>query len=351
MPNPFKNIQGETGWRAPSNIALVKYWGKYGNQLPRNASLSFTLTNAFTETTVKYVSKAHDEKNIDLKFYFEGKENEKFEKKIQAFLESIVHYFPFLPHFDLEIHSHNSFPHSTGIASSASSMAALALCLTDIENALDGGMFPLQFFEKASTIARLGSGSACRSIFPYAAEWGKHPLLPLSSDEYAVPFELAPVFQSFKDAILIVSSEEKSVSSRAGHALMEDNPFAESRYRQAMDNLDSMKKCLKTGDVKAFGEIVETEALTLHALMMCSTPSYMLMLPNTLKIIDLIKSYRLKKDVPLYYTLDAGPNVHLLYPASHANEVEIFIREELLKYCEHERILYDEVGKGPVKIS
>jgi diphosphomevalonate decarboxylase len=75
------------------------------------------------------------------------------------------------------------------------------------------------------------------------------------------------------------------------------------------------------------------------------------MLPNTLKIIDLIKSYRLKKDVPLYYTLDAGPNVHLLYPASHANEVEIFIREELLKFCEHEKVLYDEVGKGPVKIS
>ena len=72
MSNPFKNIQGETAWRAPSNIALVKYWGKYGNQLPRNASISFTLNNAFTETSVKYVAKTDGSKNIDLKFLFEG---------------------------------------------------------------------------------------------------------------------------------------------------------------------------------------------------------------------------------------------------------------------------------------
>jgi diphosphomevalonate decarboxylase len=77
MSNPFKNIQGETAWRAPSNIALVKYWGKYGNQLPRNASISFTLNNAFTETSVKYVAKTDGSKNIDLKFLFEGQENRK----------------------------------------------------------------------------------------------------------------------------------------------------------------------------------------------------------------------------------------------------------------------------------
>ena len=72
MSNPFKNIQGETAWKAPSNIALVKYWGKYGNQLPRNASISFTLNNAFTETSVKYIAKTDGSKNIDLKFLFEG---------------------------------------------------------------------------------------------------------------------------------------------------------------------------------------------------------------------------------------------------------------------------------------
>lgn len=352
MSNPFKNIQGETAWKAPSNIALVKYWGKYGNQLPRNASISFTLNNAYTETSVKYRAKETASTSIDLKFLFEGKENPKFADKIQKFLESIVPHFPFLPHFSLEINSSNSFPHSTGIASSASSMAALALCLTQIENDLDGGLFPAAFFEKASMIARLGSGSACRSVFPYLSVWGKHNAISFSSNEHGIPYHEAvhPVFKTFKDAILIVSSDEKSVSSRAGHALMEGNPFAEARYRQAETHLSDLMGCLKDGNLEKFGEIVENEALTLHALMMCSTPSYMLMLPNTLKIIDLIKNYRSEKGVPLYYTLDAGPNVHLLYPEEKAAAVETFIRESLLEYCEHGKVIYDQVGKGPVKL-
>lgn len=349
--NPFKNTQGEVAWRSPSNIALIKYWGKYGNQLPQNASISFTLNNAYSEMSVKYVPKTIADKKIDLKFYFEEKENPKFEAKIQTFLESIIIYFPFLSHFSLEIHSHNSFPHSTGIASSASSMSALALCLVDIENALDGGLRPNEFFEKASMIARLGSGSACRSVFPYLAVWGKHPQIPLSSNDYAVPYfqDVHPVFKTYKDAILIISSDEKSVSSRAGHALMEGNPYAESRYKQAETNLTNLISAMKAGNLEKFGEIVENEALTLHALMMCSNPSFILIKPNTLKIIDLIKTYRAEKGVPLYYTLDAGPNLHLLYPSENAKEVETFIQQELLKYCENGNVIYDEVGKGATK--
>ncbi len=352
MSNPFKNIQGEVGWRSPSNIALIKYWGKYGNQLPRNASISFTLSNAFSETTVLYKAKEKNDTSIDITFRFEGKENAKFEAKIQAFLESILTYFPFLPHFSLEINSLNSFPHSTGIASSASSMSALALCLVDMENNLNGGLRPYEFYEKASMIARLGSGSACRSVYPYLAVWGKHTDVALSSNEHAVPFyeSLHPIFQSYKDAILIVSSDEKSVSSRAGHALMENNPYAESRYVQAADNLSNLITAMKSGNLEKFGEIIENEALTLHALMMCSHPSFILIKPNTLKIIDLIKTYRTEKSVPLYYTLDAGPNLHLLYPLEKAEEIENFIQQELLKYCENNKVIYDEVGKGAIKI-
>lgn len=352
MSNPFKNIQGETAWRAPSNIALIKYWGKYGNQLPRNASISFTLSNAYTDTSVKYKAKETADNSIDLKFLFEGKENPKFAEKIQKFLENIIPHFPFLPHFSLEINSSNSFPHSTGIASSASSMAALALCLTSIENELDGGMYPALFYEKASMIARLGSGSACRSVYPHLAVWGKQPNIQFSSNEHAIPFgdQVHPIFKTFKDAILIVSSDEKSVSSRAGHALMEGNPYAESRYKQAETNLTNLVSAMKDGNLEKFGEIVENEALTLHALMMCSNPSFILIKPNTLKIIDLIKTYRTEKGVPLYYTLDAGPNLHLLYPSENAKEVETFIQLELLKYCENEKVIYDEVGKGSTKL-
>lgn len=352
MSNPFKHIQGEVSWKAPSNIALIKYWGKHGNQLPRNASFSFTLDTAYTETTIHYTAKQNDDKAIAIKFLFEGKEHPKFTEKIEQFLKSIVPFFPFLPHLSLTIHSHNSFPHSTGIASSASSMAALALCLTSIENELDGGLSPALFFEKASKIARLGSGSACRSVYPYSAVWGKQEVIPFSSDEYAVPYHesIHPIFKTFKDAILIVSSDEKSVSSRAGHALMDGNPYATSRYTQAATNFTNLISAMKAGDLATFGKIVENEALTLHALMMCSTPSYMLMLPNTLKIIDLIKTYRAEKDVPLYYTLDAGPNVHLLYPEAYTTEVEQFILDTLMKYCENGKVIYDKVGKGPVKL-
>jgi diphosphomevalonate decarboxylase len=131
---------------------------------------------------------------------------------------------------------------------------------------------------------------------------------------------------------------------------MEGNPFAESRYQQAANHQSALVAAMQLGDIPAFGEIIENEALTLHALMMCSTPSYMLMLPNTLKIIDLIKTYRAENNVPLYYTLDAGPNVHLLYPEENAEEVELFIGKMLLPHCEQQRVIFDKVGSGPVRL-
>ena len=118
---------GEVHWRSPSNIALIKYWGKHGRQLPRNPSISFTLNNAFTDTTLQYVAKQGNDQLINLSFNFSGAPNEAFRLKMVKFLESIVDIFPFLRQLDLKIDSYNSFPHSAGIASSASSMSALAL--------------------------------------------------------------------------------------------------------------------------------------------------------------------------------------------------------------------------------
>lgn len=352
MDNPYKNISGTVAWQSPSNIALVKYWGKFGNQLPKNANISFTLSKAYTQTTIHYRAKKEFTDSIDIQFLFEGKENEKFKAKIQQFLESIATYYPFLKYFELDIESYNSFPHSTGIASSASSMSALALCLSDIENSINKDIDSSKFIEKSSIVARIGSGSACRSIFPYVAIWGKTENIEHSSNEYAIPFDqkIHPIFKTYQDAILIVSSDEKSVSSRAGHALMNDNYFAEARYTQAKQHLSEILIALEQGNLDTFGQILEQEALTLHALMMCSTPSYILLQPNTLKIIDLIKDYRTKNNVPLYFTLDAGPNIHLLYPESFSSEVETFITHSLLEYCELGKVIYDKVGSGPIKL-
>src|SRR5690606_22821198 len=119
-----------------------------------------------------------------------------------------------------------------------------------------------------------------------------------------------------------VSKKEKDVSSRAGHALMEGNPYAHARYEQANTHITDMLQALENGDINAFGRIVEKEALTLHALMMTSEPSYLLMRPNTLAIIERIRSLRETKGVPVCFTLDAGPNVHLLYPREVSATVE-----------------------------
>ncbi len=351
---PGYAFSGDIHWQSPSNIAIVKYWGKYGQQLPRNPSISFTLQAAYTETEFTYVPRETAGEEISLDFFFEGQAQPAFAQKIVKFLSALAaeEILPFLTQFQLTIHSSNSFPHSAGIASSASSMSALALCLCSMEQELFGTLTdPVEFYRKASFLARLGSGSACRSLYPVMGSWGSIEKQAESSELWGSPCAdwVHPVFHSFHDDILIVSKGEKSVSSRAGHQLMEGNPYANARYQQATNNLDQLVGILQSGDVHAFGQIAELEALTLHALMMSSQPPYLLMKPNSLSMIEKIRQYRLETQHPLYFTLDAGPNLHLLYPTEIAGQVAPFIQGELLPLCEEGKYIADRVGTGPVK--
>jgi len=344
---------GIVGWRSPSNIALVKYWGKYGNQLPKNPSISFTLSQAFTETIVRYESIGYEQDTPQVDFYFEGKPNEAFKIRIEDFLTKNIDEFSDLKKLHLSIESRNSFPHSSGIASSASSMSALALCLCSIEDPLSEKQTGKEaFLKRASHMSRLASGSACRSVYPQVAAWGTSASIPNSDNQYAVSLQgIHPVFDNFHDDILIVSKEEKSVSSSVGHSLMEGNVYAESRYKQAEDHTQQIYTALQSGDLASLGKIVEDEALTLHALMMCSDPSFILMKPNTLEMISRIRHFRKTTELPVYFTLDAGPNIHLLYPDSCKKEIEVFIDNDLLSLCEDGRIIKDQVGDGPVEIN
>lgn len=339
------NIHGGVKWQSPSNIAIVKYWGKSpkGPQIPQNPSVSFTLTKCSTETSIFY--EASD--RFGLHFRFDGKENPEFQTKIAEFLKQQTSSFPFLNEMDLHINSHNTFPHSSGIASSASSMSALVLCLLDIERELHGEKDIDT--KKASCLARLASGSACRSVFPKMALWGTTEAFPGSSNEYAVSLEneIHPIFKSYHDSILIVSDAKKEVSSRAGHALMDTNPYAEVRYAQARQHTATLLEVLKAGDLEAFCHITESEAMQLHALMMCSEPSFILMKPNTLRIINTLYAFRKETDIPVCFTLDAGPNVHILYPDRDAELVERFIMDELERYCVDGTWIADRVGDGP----
>ena len=336
------DFHGRVGWACPSNIALVKYWGKKGKQLPQNPSISFTLSECRSETFVTF-EKAD---RFGFSFFFEGKENPAFGAKIEKFLLENQAFFPFINQLNLKVESRNTFPHSSGIASSASSMSAFVMCLLNIENQIVSTQFD---FQKASYFSRLASGSAARSVYPSMALWGKTEAYEGSSDEYAVPLEndIHPVFKTYHDSILIVSGETKSVSSRAGHALMERNPYATARYAQANENIKNLLSALKSGDLDTFINITESEALQLHALMMCSNPSFILMKPNTLNIINEIRRFREETKTPVCFTLDAGPNVHLLYPDNEAKKVEKFIKNELVTFCNQGRWIADHVGDGP----
>ena len=157
-------------------------------------------------------------------------------------------------------------------------------------------------------------------------------------------------FKTFHDDILIASKAEKSVSSRAGHALMEGNPFADARYADAKRKLLRLLDAMKAGDLEEFGRITENEALTLHGLMMSSNPSYILLKPATLKMIERLKAYREETKHPVYFTLDAGPNLHVLYPEDVVHEVKPFITDELVPLCEEETYIPDWVGEGPEQV-
>ena len=362
--NPFLILKGDSGdqleprkvrWTSPSNIAIVKYWGKYGRQLPSNPSLSFTLSSAYTETTVYYSRKEDTvhQNEIELNFFFEGKENEAFARRISSFLQGLLPIFPFLGQLVLNINSENSFPHSSGIASSASSMSALALCLCSIERELFGTLLDNnEFMRKASYIARLGSGSACRSICAKIGIWGELEKLADSSDLFAVSHteNIHQDFLTFHDDILIISGDKKHVSSSAGHALMNNNVYAQARFAQAKGRVEELLTVLNTGDLDRFGEICESEALTLHALMMASHPPYLLLKPNTLHVINMVWDFRKRNGVPLYFSLDAGPNLHLLYPDRFKGQVQRFIDSDLKVYCEEGRVLQDVVGPGPIQL-
>jgi len=344
---------GKITWKSPSNIAIVKYWGKYGHQLPKNTSVSFTLDNAHSITTLSW-SPASTENPAGISFYFEGSKNPAFENRIQKFISGIQEaYFPFLKDYFLLFESSNSFPHSSGIASSASGMSAIALCLCSMEQALIGSLSDeAQFYHKASIVARMGSGSASRSVFPVMAVWGQHTAIGGSSNEFAIPFGeyIHPVFRTFHDDILIISHKEKSVSSTAGHHLMEGNPYATARYQQANNRITQIAQILKDGDIEAFGLLAEAEALTLHALMMCSEPSYMLMEPASMIVIKKIQQFRTDSNLPVYFTLDAGPNIHILYPENDEKTVNEWISQELKQHCAGGKIIRDKVGHGPAKL-
>lgn len=340
---PFSDLKPDTfesTWNSPSNIAFVKYWGKKGHQIPANPSLSMTLSECTTTTKTKFTPA--DALSVSLKL--EGKSNEKFAAKIQTYLETLKTDMPWITKLNVEIETSNTFPHGTGIASSASGLSAFALTLTDYLHHLKPEGDESLFLKRASFLSRLASGSACRSVYGGYASWGESGL-PETTDKYATSMKVHTELAHLHDTVMVVSGKEKNVSSRAGHDRMTDHFFAEARYHQAKVNFTRCVDAMKAGDMEEVGKILETEALSLHAMLMTSPNYFTLLKPNTIAAMEMIWAFRNETKLPLYFTLDAGPNLHLIYPEVFKNKISTFITHELAPLSE--KIIDDHTGEGP----
>lgn len=282
--------------KAPANIAFIKYWGKKDEKLrlPANGSISMNLSEVFTTTTVEFDNKLkNDTVKIDGRYV---KDREKL--RVVNHLERIRKIAKVKKRARVE--SKNNFPRGTGIASSASGFAALTLAASKAAG--------LNLSEKElSVLARMGSGSACRSIPDGFVEW---KIGNTSGSSYAHSLHPAN-YWSVCDVVAIVGEKKKEVSSTRGHTIANSSPFYKTRISGMREKVSGLKKALKNKDFTKFGEIVEEDAINMHAVMMTSSPPLFYWSPETIELSLEVKSWR-HKGIECYFTIDAGPNMHII---------------------------------------
>ena len=289
---------------APSNIAFVKYWGKKDEELklPANGSISMNLSNLVTTTTVEF-SPDFKEDLVTIN----GKENLKEAIRVIQFLNLVRQKANVF--LKAKVISKNNFPDGTGLSSSASGFAALALASTK--------SIGLNLNKKElSSLARLGSGSACRSISDGFVEWEGERAKSIYPPDY----------WKIIDVVVIVSSEKKDISSTDGQKLASTSPFFQTRLNNLKDKIHRFKKALETKNFTNLGEIIESEALELHAIMLTSTPSLIYWCPETLKLMKLVKQWR-SEGLDVYFTLNTGQDVHLIVEEKNKDKLIYRLKE------------------------
>jgi diphosphomevalonate decarboxylase len=339
------DVRGTISYSSPSNIAIIKYWGKEpGDQVPMNPSVSMTLQNCRSFTTVEYEVRRGSAPHIEV--VFQGKRSIDIEAKLQRWFTKISYFFSWLNYASLKIESHNNFPHSAGIASSASGMSTMAMCLASIDRHVTSSQVPDS--DLLSKISRLGSGSAARSVMGPWVLWGETQLLEGATNDHAVLIpDVHELFSDLCDTIVVVDREPKSMSSRDGHTLMELHPWRNGRKEQVRQNMQELLPALKNGDWAAFQKVTENEALSLHGLMLASEGGLMLWKGNSVDWMHYLRNQRKKSGVPLTFTLDAGANLHILYPAHATEDVLEILSSSPVPSLE---FIHDKAGKGPEKL-
>jgi len=310
---------------AYANLAFIKYWGKKDEQLnlPLNGSISVNLSNLFTITTVEF-SKALLEDQIKIN----GKGNEKENVRVVKHLDRIRKIAGVK--WKAKVVSENNFPKASGLASSASGFAALTLAAT--------AALKLKLSERKLTIlARLGSGSACRSIPDGFVEWKKG-----EKSETSYAYSIFPAHHwQLSIMALILKSKEKKISSSEGHRLAQTSPFLKLRLKNISGKIALLKNYLKKKDFLNFGQLIEAEALEMHAIMLTSNPPLIYWEPNTIEIIKFIQEMRVER-LPVFLTIDAGAYPFLI--CEKKNEAAVLKRIKRIKGIRKVIINYPSEG-------
>ena len=311
--------------KAHTNIALIKYWGKKDEKLalPANSSLSLTLEAFYTKTEVEFKKGLKE----DI-LYIDGRKDDKSLKRVSNFLDI----FRKKANLDLKakITSFNHVPFAAGLASSSSAFAALAKAA----NKASGLNLNK---EELSKIVRKGSGSACRSLYNGFVQWKKGED---DKSSYAYPIDSAN--WDLAMIVILVNKEEKKISSRKAMKITkETSPFFQEWTKEAEKDLISIKKAIKNKDLKSVGEIMEANALKMHATMIAAKPSIIYFQDKTLKAIEIVKKVRNDK-LLAFFTIDAGPNVKVLCHLSQASRV----KEYFLNDFKEEEIIVSKIKVG-----
>ncbi|AXI07685.1 diphosphomevalonate decarboxylase [Oceanobacillus zhaokaii] len=300
--------------KAHTNIALIKYWGKREEALilPTNNSLSLTLDGFYTTTTVDF----RDELSQDVFMLDDQEVTGEAYQRVTKFLD-LIRGLSGKTDLYANVHSINEVPTAAGFASSASGFAALA--------AAGAKAIGLNLNDQElSRLTRQGSGSACRSIYGGFAEWEMGVRLD-GSDSYAVP--IAPKEHwDIRVAAVVLSSTMKKVSSRAGmKRTVETSPFYTGWIDSIPNDLNGIKAGIQEKDFEKVGAIAEANCLKMHATTLGANPPFTYWHDTTLRVMHTVQKMR-ENGIPAYFTIDAGPNVKVLYLPEDEAKVENTLR-------------------------
>ncbi len=295
---------------APANVGLIKYWGRKNEELrlPENGSISLNLSSLLTTTTVEF-RKDLQKDEISINGLLQQDINSRAVKHLDRIRKLAGVYYKG------KVVTKNSFPTSTGLSSSSSGFAALTLA-----GAAAAG---LSLVEKdLSVLARQGSGSACRSIPDGFVEW-----ISGDNSEASYATSIFPAsYWDIVDIVGIVSEGIKEVSSAEGQKAVNSSPFYQTRLSGISEKVKLIKQFIKEKNFTSFGELIESEALELHAIMLTSTPSLIYWTPGTLKIMKTVKKWR-SEGLPVYFTINTGQDIHLFCESENEKRLVLELKK------------------------